>query len=135
MRAHMEAVKAMLEPLGRDVYLVDVPEGSTLRYPYIILWSTTGRMISETLCGTQSDLDDLLGVTCVGMSPEAVWSVSSLPRGLLLDEAPNVEGRHVAELRLYDTQSVQADRDVTLPNTNRHPYFGVDLYALRSTPA
>ncbi|WP_185972904.1 hypothetical protein [Aeromicrobium piscarium] len=92
-------------------------------------------MISETLCGTQSDLDDLLGVTCVGVSPEAVWSVSSLVRAALIDKHPQVDGRYVAELRLYDSQNVQADGDVTLPNSNRHPYFGVDLYSLRSTPA
>lgn len=133
MKAHIDAIKALLVPSGYDVFYSDAPETPT--YPYVLLWSTTGRMVSDSLCGTQDVLDDLLGVTSVGANPDAALIVSSRVRGYLLGAHPVVAGRYVHELRLHDSQRVQVDRDVTMPQTNRHPSFGVDLFALKSDPA
>lgn len=134
MRAHMEAVKARLEASGRQVYLVDVPEGVTPTYPYYLIWSTTGIDVSESLADCDEFLNDQIGVTNVGLTPEAVWSAANKSRALLKRHALAVEGHKVEPLKLTDARAVQPDRDVTLTNTNRHPYFGVDLYRLVSEP-
>ena len=130
----MEAAKARLESLGRQVYLVDVPEGITPSFPYYLLWSSTGNDVTESLADCDEFLNDQLGLTTVGLTPEAVWSATAKARGALKGHALVVAGRKVEPLKLTDARAVQADRDVTLPNSNRHPYFGVDLYRLVSEP-
>jgi len=130
----MEAMKARLEDTGRQVYLVDVPEGITPTYPYYLIWSTTGSDETSSLDDEDEYLDDRVGVTNVGLTPEAVWSAAAKSRGLLVGHSLAVDGRKVEPFRRPEARDVQADRDVTLPNTNRHPYFGVDLYRLVSQP-
>lgn len=130
----MEAMKARLETTGRQVYLVDVPPGVTPAYPYYLIWSTTGSEETSSLDDEDEYLDDRVGVTNVGLTPEAVWSAAKKSRSLLVDHALAVEGHKVEPFRRPEARDVQADRDVTLPNTNRHPYFGVDLYRLVSQP-
>lgn len=131
----MEAAKARLETLGRQVYLVDVPEGVTPTFPYYLLWSSTGNDVTESLADCDDFLNDQLGVTTAALTPEGVWSATAKARGVLKGHALAVEGHKVEPLKLTDARAIQADRDVTLPNSNRHPYFGVDLYRLVSEPA
>lgn len=133
MKAHIDAIRALLEPYGKPVYFVDVPEAPT--YPYVLLWTSAGRMVSDEVCGKLDDLNDILGVTIVGATPDAVLVAAPRVRSYLMDKQPQVEGRHVQPLRLFDSQNVDVDTDVTVPATNRHPAFAVDLYRLISEPA
>lgn len=135
MRAHVAAIKAQLESAGRQVYVVDVPEGVVPTFPYYLIWATTGDERSDSLCNTDRYIDTEVGVTNVGLTPDSVWAVSATSRGLLQDWSPVVEGRAVHPLDRTEARAVLPDRDVTLPNTNRHPYYGVDLYRLISEPA
>lgn len=141
MKAHIDAIKAMFAPYGKDVYFADAvkydAQGNVvpLTYPYVLLWSGTGRLISDEVDGAQDDLNDILGVTTVAASADAVLVATARVRSYLLGKQPVVEGRYVQPLRLIDAQQVTPDRDVTVPGTNRHPSFAVDLYRLISEPA
>lgn len=132
MLAHITAIKALLAPLGYAVYYVDVPEAPTL--PYVLLWGTGGVAGPERPLSGPADLTDRLGVTCVAGTPDGVLIVTGRVRGALDGARPTVVGRSVW-LNLWDARAVQVDREVTIPNTNRHPAYGVDLYALTSVPA
>lgn len=136
MRSHIDAIKALIPPAYK-VYFVDVPEAPT--YPYVLLWTSAGAPgLEESVCGTNADLDAVVGVTHVAVSPEAILAVVPKVRGALQPgdriKRLNVAGR-AAWLKRYDAQTVQVDRDVTLPAPNRHPAYAVDLYRLTSTPA
>lgn len=131
MKAHIDAIKALITPLGYAVHYVDVPTAPA--FPYVLLWGSGGtRSGEEALCGS-SDLTDRLGVTCVATTPEAALTVLNRVRGALDDKHPTVTGRFVT-LRLWDSRAVQVDRDVVMPGTNRHPAYAVDIYALTSVP-
>lgn len=131
MLAHITAVKALLAPLGYAVYYVDVPEAPA--FPYVLLWGTGGIAGPEQPMSGPADLTDRLGVTCVAGTPEGVLIAAARVRGVLDGAEPAVAGRRVW-LSLWDSRAVQVDREVTIPNTNRHPAYGVDLYALTSVP-
>lgn len=133
MKAHILAMKARVESDGLPVHLIDVPPSVTPAYPYVLLWSSTGDEDSDDL-GSTSYLNDQVGVTCVGLTPEAVWDVVSRTRAVLLDWRPTVSGWYSQPLSIDASDRIQADRDVTLPNVNRHPYYGVDLYRLVAEP-
>ncbi len=133
MRDHFAAIKVMLEPLGRQIYTIEATGSPT--YPYLLLWGLPGQLTADAVDGVQKTYSDLLRVTSVGATPEAAMEVRRLSRGLLLDQRPFVEGRFVHELRMVDAMDVMPDRDVTMPQTNRHPAYGVDVYRLISDPA
>lgn len=130
MLSILNAIKTRLETTGRTVYLVDVPEGKTPVFPYYLVWSTAGDLKHLDLSGKQRFIDESIGVTSAGLSPETTLETNQDAREKLLNWTPTASGWHAQELRLGDSQRVQPDRDVTLPNSNRHPYFAVDLYDL-----
>lgn len=131
MLAHITAIKALLAPVGA-VYYVDVPDAPAL--PYVLLWGSSGVPSDDVPISGADDLTDLLGVTAVAGTPDGVLIVRSRVRTLLDGAHPIVAGRLVT-LRLFDSRPTQVDREVTIPNTNRHPAYGVDLYRLTSVPA
>jgi hypothetical protein len=133
VRAHLDAVKALLAPAGMPVHYIEVLGAPT--YPYVLLWTGSGRWVGAALCAQRIDLDDTLGVTVVHLTAEGVLSKQAIVRGLLDDAVPAVPGRHVDELRQTDSQRIAVDREVVVPPTNTFPKYGVDLYALSSTPA
>jgi len=129
MRAHLDAIKALLAPTGMPVHVVR--HSGTLSHPYVLVWAPPGRLVSDSL-QTTNDLRDVVGVTTVAATPEAVYSKVDAVRACLLDVAPTVAGWHCDELKLRDSQPVTEDRDVKLPNSNAFPCFAVDLYDLSS---
>lgn len=114
-------------------YFVDVPPESSIKYPYVLLWTTAGAPQYEVLDGSQ-DLRDTLGVTMVATLPESCLDYSRRVRALLKGFRPVSDAWLVDEFRVFDSQTVQPDRDVTIPGTNRPPYFCVDLYRLTGQP-
>lgn len=132
MRAHLLAIKALIQPLGYPVHIGDVAGSAT--YPYVLLWASGGDVRADELDGAQDDLNDLVGVTMVASSADAALMIPPAVRAALIGARPVVAGRHVQPLRLYDSQRVQSDPQITLPSNNRHPAFVVDLYRLISEP-
>lgn len=142
MRAELAAVEALLTPWGKQVFYVEAKEitdatgvVTPISYPYVLLWGSPGLMRAAEVDGVQDDLDDVLGVTTVALTPDACLKAVDKVRGHLLGKQPLASGRHVQPLRLMDSQRIQADTAVTVPSTNTHPYYGVDIYRLISEPA
>lgn len=133
MRDHFDAVKVMLAPMNRQVHFVEASGSPS--YPYMILWGLPGQLSADAIDGGQRVISDLLRVTHVGATPEAVMELRRLSRPLLMQSRPIVTGRTVHELRMLDATDVMIDRDVNMPQTNRHPAYGVDVYRLISEPA
>jgi hypothetical protein len=128
----IDAIKALLAPLGYPVYYVDAPDRPTM--PYVLLWGSSGVPSSEQAIVGPGDLTDLLGITTVAATPEAVLIVRSRVRTVLDDSRPTSAGSLVW-LNLADSRPTAVDRDVTDPTTNRHPAYGVDMYRLIAVPA
>lgn len=139
---HLTAIKNRLAPLG-DVYLQEAvkygPDGTRepLSYPYLIVWSTNYRPGVETALDAQNrDITATFAITAVAGTPEGAAIVAERAKAILGGETwqpLNVLGR-IAYTRWSAFQTMQTDRDVKLPLTNRHPTFQVDIYHLDSTP-
>lgn len=132
MRSHLLAVKPLIEALRYTVYVGDAPGAPT--YPYVLLWGSGGRLVSDEADGQQDDLNDLLGVTMVATTADAALMIPPAVRAVLIGARLVVAGRHVQPLRLANSQSVQVDQQVSLPPTNRHPAYVVDQYRVISEP-
>lgn len=129
----LNAIKTRLGSTGAQVYLVDVPENVAPAFPYYIVWSSAGSDRSLAVDGGQAYLvDEPVGVTCVGLTPESALILSKNARAKLKDWTPSASGWEAQELRLGESRTVIADRDVTLPAPNRHPYYCVDIYDLNA---
>lgn len=131
MRAHLEAVKALLQPLGRPVFLGDVT--GEPQFPYFFLWSSAGALDDSTQDGRQDAIVDTFGVTGASPTYADALDLMRVSRTRLNGATPQVAGWSTSELRLVDTRPIQIDRDVRLPN-GRFPAFGVDIYRLVSEP-
>lgn len=126
MREHIAALRGLLTAAGLTSYYVEAP--STAPRPYVLVWSSSGRPTTEAAVSPSSDFQDVVGVTSVADTPEAVLIVQGRARAALAG-TPVVAGRLVW-LTLEDSRPVTVDRDVTPPR----PY-GVDLFRLVSVPA
>src|SRR5690606_29047775 len=70
VRAHVAAIKALI-PAPYTVYFVDVPAAPV--YPYVLLWTSAGAPgLEASLCGTNVDLDAIVGVTHVAASTDSI---------------------------------------------------------------
>lgn len=131
MKTLIESIEARLASEGYGTYFVSVPDAPA--YPYVLLWTGSGRLEASTLAGTR-DLRDSLGVTMVSTFALGVLEMSKIVRDALVGFAPASDAWDVAEFREpYDSQVVQPDRDVALPGSG-YPFYAVDLYALDGTP-
>lgn len=139
IRAHVDAVRALLAPLEASPTSLLVFEGGLdgpytatlplqpLRTPYVVLRVGGFPISTGRLAQWSNDLDGRLYVACAGaVWDEAAWAMEKT-RGVLLDAVPVVSGRSVAPLRLVDSSPIEADRDASPP-----VWVGVDLYAVRS---
>lgn len=136
MIAHLNAVKALLEPLGSPVYLIDATGATS--YPYFLVWlSPTGGPGPDGALDQNADLSLLIGVTAVGASADSAGGRATKGKLLLGPTKPTplvVAGRK-AWIRWEGFGNAGVDRDVTLPNTNTHPAFEAHLYRVESAPA
>lgn len=133
MIGELDAIMDALLDLGWPVHYVDAPaKPDTL--PYLVLGSSSGRMYGPALCADLTDLDDLLRVMVVHHNPTAVVVAQGQVRAVLHNTHPPVAGRSVT-VRLLGSEPVAVDRDMTIPVTNLHPAYGVDIYRLTSVPA
>lgn len=131
MRALIRSIQGELATAGYQTYFVDVPSAPV--YPYVLLWTGAGAPSREVLADDVW-LRDRLGVTGVALTPFAAVAVMEKTRTVLEKFIPTSDKWNVDPLRLYDSQDVQKDDSVKLPDTNRAVYFGVDLYRLTGSP-
>ena len=129
----MDKLRELLEAAGFTVFLFEAPAG-LLVYPYVLLWGSPGQAGIEASVQAQSDLSDLVGVTMVHTSGRNVLVLVPLVRAVL-DGAQFTEGGMLVTVALGPSQTVRADRELTLPDTNAHPMFAVDRYQVVATPA
>jgi len=132
VRGIVESVMARLEAEGLAVYWLAVKDKP--QWPYVLLWGSGGQPASVTVGGVQDHLDDRLGVTCVSQSTLGVLDVVRRTRAALSGFQPTSPAWHVQPLVLWESQTAQLDRDVTLPDINQHPVYAVDLYRLVGDP-
>lgn len=132
MKTLIDSLKGHLqEQTGFDVYFGEVT--GTPEYPYVLLWTSTGRLEQNTLAGDH-DLSDRLGVTMVATTPNNVLTLSSYVRPALKGFTPDSQQWLMEAFRPpFDSQPITSDRDVALPN-HGYPFFAVDLYRLNGTP-
>lgn len=135
MRAHLDAIKAALAPLGYTTHLWAAP---AVTGQYLILSSRSWESgVEPALCGTDRSLDTEVRVTAVTGTPEGVETMLRLVRDLLGpddDWTPlAVAGRH-AQTHFARGEFIGYDTSVKITNTDRHPGVGVDSYRLLSEP-
>ena len=132
MRCLIESVIARLAAHDVTGYWLEVPDKPT--WPYVVLWSTVGRLRRETYAATADHLADRLGVTMASQSALGVLGHAANVRAILDGWTPAATAWDMAPLALWDSQQAQPDLAVKLPATGRHPYYAVDLYDLRGEP-
>lgn len=133
MIAHIEAMKAKLAAHGVTAYYVDAPDSP--EYPYVILWGPIWGADSEPITVDDGSFDTPLYVTVVAITPDMVSPLAALVRSVLKGPLQGVPGRSAHLFYQRPAQSIQMDRKVTVPDTNRNPAFAVERYELVSTPA
>ena len=144
MRAHLNALKAALEPLGYPVHLfyahplTGQPEGTVPAVPYLVLRGAWDAPEDMPLCGTSDGLDTTVYVTAAASTAEGASIVLGRVRALLSPSLSRTSvpmaGRRMSVRWLRSEVEPQVDRDLRLPNSDRHPGFGVDSYHLNSVP-
>ena len=139
MRAHLQALRTLLAPLGYPVHLFHAEGRSDVEVPpvpYLVLrgpsWADPD---DEPVCGPGADLDARVMVTATASTVEGALVVLARVRNHLMPHAVlPVAGRHAALTRHRSEVEPQVDQDLRLPGSDRHPGFGVDSYRLHSVP-
>ena len=134
MKDHLDAVKARLTPTAAT-YLVWATGAS----PYFVLTSSALDMSEEANVASEHDtIDAFVRVKAVTGTADGVLKMLELARDELspnLDSSSlTVDGRS-ARIRFVRSEFVDVDQDVTITDTNRHPFVGVDTYRIVSQPA
>lgn len=130
IKEHQAAIKTLLSPLTFTKYDGDVTDEPT--WPYLVWRMTTGFGEGTKVCGDTDKETFYVYVTSVGLSREAAAIVADGARTVLLDQRPVVAGWSCSRLKRETSIPIQADRDVTDPNTKTHPLYAVDTYTFLS---
>jgi hypothetical protein len=106
--------------------------------PYVVLeFPGSGRGDEESLTGAETATEGRFRVKAVAGTPEGAGILLGLVRAVLSPDgawaAVPIDG-HRVEVVFERSEFVTVDRDVTIPQTNRHPGIGVDTYRLVSQP-
>ena len=145
MRVHLRALAAALEPLGYPVHLLHANPASTTDgtdvvppVPYLVLRGAWRSPEEMPVCERTDSLDTPVYITGTASTAEgALVVLDRVRRHLSPHLAPTVlavTGRTAQVRWVRNEVEPQVDRDLRLPNSNRHPGFGVDSYRLTSEP-
>lgn len=132
IRAHADAVKALLEGQALTVHEGGAPDSAAV--PYAVLWMDSGTRTRETLVASSGRDDLLVTVTSVGQDPTQAWWVAERVFTALLDVAPTVSGRTCSPITHEVSDALRRDSDVTQPGGSA-VYQQVDVFRLVSRPA
>lgn len=144
MRAHLRALADHLGELGYPVHLfyahpVEGQSGDTVpEVPYLVLRAAWSPGEDLPFCDETDDLDTSALITAAATTAEGVSVVLDRVRKYLSpsgawSDVP-MAGRLVNVKWLRNEVEPTVDRDLRLPNSNRHPGYGVDRYRLLSQP-
>lgn len=142
MRAHLNALKAALTPLGYPVHLFyAAPPGEDADVvppvPYLVLGGAWG-FGEAPVCGRTESLDTSVTVICAASTAEGADVVAGRVRSLLSPDGGfsrvPMAGR-VVEVKADGFTEATVDRDLRLPNSNRHPGVAHVLLQMYSDPA
>ena len=98
-------------------------------YPYVLLWTSSGSLMQNTLAG-DADLADRLGVTMVHTTANNVLTLAPRVRAALVGFTPDSATWRMEYLREpYDSRPVEYNRDVAIPG-HGYPHWAVDMYYL-----
>lgn len=129
MKAHLQAVEAALASLGLPTsrwYSARLQEGLILSVP------TAGSDSDLPVCGTSEAFEVPLRLKAVAFTPDGPGVMLNRARTLLAGPIP-MEGRHVT-LTWLRAEFVDVDTSVMIPDTDTHPFVGVETYQLTSQP-
>lgn len=135
MREHLAAVDVRLTALGITTHITWAVNAA---HPYFVLSSPTFDPSDEANVASDHDtIDALVRVKAVTGTDDGVRTMLDLARddlspGLASSEL-TVAGRS-ARIRFVRSEFVDVDRDVTITDTDRHPFMGVDTYRIVSQP-
>lgn len=135
MRAHLDALKVRLSPLGYVTHLYAAP---SITSQYLIVGGRWRPGAEPSLCGTGASIDTDVPITAVAGTPEGVAIMLDRVRALLGpndDWAPLTLAGRVAQTHFARSEFIGVDRDAVITATDRHPAVGVDSYRLVSEPA
>lgn len=132
--AAMDAIAAAIQRAGIDAYLGEVA-APTPAYPYAVVWGQLAIPQGLALSGNRVDVRSIVRVTVADTTTRNVLLTMTRTRAQIEGLKIEIEGRYVHPLMLVETQPVTVDQQVTVPHTDRHPLYGVDGYALVTTPA
>ena len=133
---HLNAVKAVLSPL-RPCFVTAVPQGTSLSYPYFLVWPSNGSPGPDGALDRNADLSFLVSVTSVGVTADSAGILARSGRSLLGPDRPvrlPLAGR-LAWVSWSGFATAGPDEQVTLPASNSHPVIEVHQYRVESTPA
>lgn len=107
--------------------------GVPTSYPYVVVSGGAPRREYEALGACSTGVNGLVRVTSVALSAGTARSLVRSTRRVLEEQVLPVPGG--VELQLWDAQGVDVDRDVkvVVGTSSSFPFFGVDIYRLRSS--
>lgn len=130
MHAHLDAIRTKLAAgYPVDLWKPDpgrVPQFAAIEAP---AWASDR---AAPICGTSSAFETEIRFKAVAGTPQGVAIMLANARATLPGTV-TVAGRAVT-LAWARSEFIDLDTDVTIPQTNRHPAFGVDSYILTSQP-
>ena len=130
MKQHLEAIAGLLPP-HLTVYLWAPPPG--WRLPYLCVEAPSwGADPTPCMCGSQHTMATDIRIRAAAGTPDGVHTILAAARHALPGPL-TVPGR-LAELNFARSEYIGVDTDATIPDTNRHPAYGVDTYHLTSIP-
>lgn len=136
MKAQLDAVAGMLEPIGPPVHVVAAPHDSLPPYFVVAPKPPTGVFDDRVGADDPAVRFDLF-VTAVAGTPAGAMDLLVAARDILRP------GGRASRPAVADYQTrldfdgfdvADVDPSVTIPLTNRNPAYAVDSYRLASTP-
>ena len=136
MIAHLNAVKALIEGLGFEVWIADAT--GSKRWPRVTITPAYGRPgVDRPLSDDRADIDEDIRVTSAGLTPESALGVAGRVRDVLSPGHGwgrlDVQGRS-ASLRFVRHELTNTDREAADTATNRFPTYTVETFRIVSTP-
>lgn len=129
IEAHVQAVVDLLEAADLAVFRADARAHDG--YPYVVLFTDTGRRYGDRLGGGSGELTVLVQITSVGVDDwQAKWAADTA-RDALIDVRPSVEGRFCERIKQELSRPVERDDD----KPDVPLFYAIDQYRLRSTAA
>lgn len=128
IRAHVDAIRALLDGSGLAVYTARVPTKPAL--PYVWLIAAAPQRQAPGLDGGQRHADAAFQTTTVGGDAQQLGWAQERVHAALVDARPDVPGRRTSRISHEAAQPTRADDDVDPPRV-----YAVDQWAYLSVPA